>query len=93
MCHYAAAFLSVVVIKNPYCEVAVIDGGDITVLPVFAGVSRNRSVDLYYGVFICQTAFAELVGDSMEDASYRCSVTKFHAEIDAIAEIGVLIDF
>ena len=93
MCHYAAAFLSVVVIKNPYCAVAVIDCGDITVLFVSAGITRDKGVDLYYGVIICQTAVAELVGDGMEDASHGCSVTKFHAEIDALADIDIFVDF
>ena len=93
MCHYAAAFFSVVVIKNPYCAVAVIDGGDITVLSVSAGVPSDRGVNFYYGVFICQTALAELVGDSMENASHCCSVAKFHTEVDAVAEIDVFVDF
>ena len=93
MCHYAAAFLSIVVIKNPYCAVAVIDSGDITVLSVSAGIPRDRSVNLYYGVFICQTAVAKLVGDSMEDTSHCCSVAKFHTEVDAVAEIDVFVDF
>ena len=93
MCHYAAAFLSVVVIKNPYCAVAVIDGGDITVLSVSAGIPRDRGVDFYYRVFICQTAVAKLVGDSLEDASHCCCVAKFHAEINTVAEIDVLVDF
>ena len=93
MCHYAAAFLGVVVIKHPYCAVAVINGGDIPVLSVSVGIPSDRGVNFYYGVFICQTAVAELVGDGIKDASHRCCIAKFHAEIDVLAEIDILVDF